>query len=277
MYRRQKGFTLIELLVVIAIIAILAAILFPVFAKAREAARQTSCLSNMKQLGTALLMYMNENDMTLPCAYYEYAQSNGANDGGLWSGRWGTTAADLPALEFGSIRTQLNPYVKSNAMWKCPSDSTCSPQWPPKADGKLITSYPIRLWFGTNTTPGYGLVTSASAGYSFAESFFKDTSRVFAFHEQVPFHDFRDDPANPGPIGYGWFPDVKVNLAFLDGHAKSTPVSKAYFHWNYWGLPAGWDPGHPRMGDMDHLNIGYGYPPFVAANPGDERLLDSDP
>src|ERR1700753_2397885 len=65
----RSGFTLIELLVVIAIIAILAAILFPVFAQAREKARQTTCVSNMKQIGLAVLMYANDYDEQLPWGY----------------------------------------------------------------------------------------------------------------------------------------------------------------------------------------------------------------
>ncbi len=67
--RSRAGFTLIELLVVIAIIAVLAAILFPVFAQAREKARQTACLSNLKQMGTAVMMYSLDYDETLPLGY----------------------------------------------------------------------------------------------------------------------------------------------------------------------------------------------------------------
>src|SRR5437762_11676423 len=63
--RRKSGFTLIELLVVIAIIAILAAILFPVFAQAREKARGIACMNNMKQIGTAISLYVGDNDDTL--------------------------------------------------------------------------------------------------------------------------------------------------------------------------------------------------------------------
>ena len=65
-FSASRGFTLIELLVVIAIIAILAAILFPVFAQAREAARKTQCLSNTKQIGTAYMMYLQDFDETFP-------------------------------------------------------------------------------------------------------------------------------------------------------------------------------------------------------------------
>ena len=123
----NRGFTLIELLVVIAIIAILAAILFPVFAKAREKARQIACISNTKQLGLAFLQYVQDNDEALP-------QSGGNTTGiaacaGVPSASWvmtesidGTTSScassKLPVPN-GSLYT----YVKSTQVYKCPSDS----------------------------------------------------------------------------------------------------------------------------------------------------------
>ncbi|MCC2670672.1 MAG: prepilin-type N-terminal cleavage/methylation domain [Armatimonadetes bacterium] len=104
MYRaRPRGFTLIELLVVIAIIAILAAILFPVFAKAREAARKTSCSSNLRQMGTALLMYTQDYDETYP------------------NRRFGT-AARPNGDDVYSWRTVLQPYIKNNQLFTCPSN-----------------------------------------------------------------------------------------------------------------------------------------------------------
>src|SRR5579871_6111928 len=84
---KRGGFTLIELLVVIAIIAILAAILFPVFAQARESARTISCASNIRQIGVAILMYVQDNDERFPI--YNYGRPNGDPQKGKPNQPWG--------------------------------------------------------------------------------------------------------------------------------------------------------------------------------------------
>ncbi|MEI6431207.1 MAG: DUF1559 domain-containing protein, partial [bacterium] len=104
MNRVQRAFTLIELLVVIAIIAILAAILFPVFAQAREKARQSTCLSNMKQLGLGIMMYVQDYDELFP--------------------RFRTTAAEQTPLSrtnriYGPLM-MAQPYIKNIDLYKCP-------------------------------------------------------------------------------------------------------------------------------------------------------------
>jgi prepilin-type N-terminal cleavage/methylation domain-containing protein/prepilin-type processing-associated H-X9-DG protein len=102
----KRTFTLIELLVVIAIIAILAAILFPVFARAREQARKSACLSNLKQISTATLLYAQDYDETFPNA------------------NWIGPEAFPPNWYFGeSAKTLLQPYVKNQRVFVCPSDT----------------------------------------------------------------------------------------------------------------------------------------------------------
>src|SRR5205809_1822128 len=100
---RKSGFTLIELLVVIAVIAIIAAILFPVFAQARERARMSACASNMKQIGTALMMYTQDYDETFPCIRFHE-----------WSAEKG---------KFCYVwKNALRPYLKSLDVFGCPSN-----------------------------------------------------------------------------------------------------------------------------------------------------------
>ncbi len=105
--RARRGFTLIELLVVIAIIAILASILFPVFAQAREQARKTSCTSNMRQIGMALMQYVQDYDETFPTQHANNWPTGGA------TGSWLNSLPNWEGL--------LYPYFKNWQMLRCPS------------------------------------------------------------------------------------------------------------------------------------------------------------
>jgi prepilin-type N-terminal cleavage/methylation domain-containing protein len=121
--RKNRGFTLIELLVVIAIIAILAAILFPVFARAREAARKATCLSNLKQIALAAIMYAQDYDEVLPACV-----ANGFGTGAhaivpANSGIDRATAESggLGSKDYWQLVDVLTPYVKSVDLFQCPT------------------------------------------------------------------------------------------------------------------------------------------------------------
>lgn len=116
---KRHAFTLIELLVVIAIIAILAAILFPVFAQAREKARMVSCLSNMRQIGTGLRMYAQDYDETYMNLIYGWSNNPGID---LWGG-W-------------NWRNAIQPYIKNKGVFACPSNPSSRATGP----GRLPTT-----------------------------------------------------------------------------------------------------------------------------------------
>jgi len=115
MKANKRGFTLIELLVVIAIISILAAILFPVFAKVRENARRAACQSNLRQIGVAMIQYEQDSDELIP----DRRDLKGPTDYRNWSPATAWPATSDPRCGWAAV--VLNPYLRSSGIWTCPS------------------------------------------------------------------------------------------------------------------------------------------------------------
>ncbi|MFO8082296.1 MAG: prepilin-type N-terminal cleavage/methylation domain-containing protein [Armatimonadota bacterium] len=196
MYRRN-GFTLIELLVVIAIIAILAAILFPVFARAREKARQSSCLSNVKQINTGIMMYTQDYDEMLPKARFWYTGSN------------------RPYLYTRAVK----PYVANEQIFICPSDS----------DGRYVEGWgssPHRSelsygfnWDNNNSNaklgdieyPAQTILIADARGYMWSPTYDPIVSDTSDYRIRARHND-------------------QANLGFVDGHAKSLAANAIEGH-----------------------------------------------
>ena len=191
---KKAGFTLIELLVVIAIIAILAAILFPVFARAREKARQSSCLSNEKQLALGIMMYAQDYDECLPIA---------------WAGNnyWNH---DIDTIWTISVQ----PYVKNTGIFDCPSSL-------------------LGTWAFTAGRMN-GQISHCSYGYNCAWMNGTPMAKIIRPASKVLIGDaWGQDPRLSPTNGNGgchndWAPSYGgnfwhndgANLAFADGHAK---------------------------------------------------------
>jgi len=195
----RKGFTLIELLVVIAIIAILAAILFPVFAKAREKARQSSCLSNVKQIGLAMMQYAQDYDeRTVLAAMY-------------WS-----------APNYYTWMYLMQPYVKNSQIFTCPSSSATG--WNGSLNTTQVTGYGL---FRVLSGAALGNIQSPASCILIG-----DAGRLNPFPTGNPYYliDWNEDQSDngvpPNPLH-----NDGANLGFCDGHAKWLAKSK-YGNWD---------------------------------------------
>jgi prepilin-type N-terminal cleavage/methylation domain-containing protein/prepilin-type processing-associated H-X9-DG protein len=241
MRRTQRGFTLIELLVVIAIIAILAAILFPVFAQAREKARGASCISNLKQIALALKMYAQDYDER-----YFASGSLPPEGDDAWAAGRRPDGQNLVRLMGGGLNWFTRPYVKNDQLFRCPSD-TGENYW-----GRNSTGWPWNnaVWWGRPTSYMYRHIFDCGGPdehnrifASPAPTYWQGTPdamlglpaqqiqvfEIAAFHiEKLPLYGGVHPTANPVRP-----PDLRTfNAAFADGHVKVFRLNYLQPAWN---------------------------------------------
>ena len=237
----KKGFTLIELLVVIAIIAILAAILFPVFAQAREKARQTSCLSNCKQIGTALQLYVDDYDETLPCLTFQgiYRDTtNGYGDnqvGGVFRALFGNAQWSYRTWTWMDA---VAPYVKNGSCFHCPSTSPATYKY--GGNTLIVTSYGYNPYLtnpiGTSWADANFMKSSSALSLSSIKStagivFCCDTA-VYKAADTSTRGWLQGTPGTCYGLAYENIPGCAnrhnggINFTFCDGHAKYYKVNQ---------------------------------------------------
>jgi len=204
---KPRAFTLIELLVVIAIIAILAAILFPVFAQARDTARKAACQSNLKQMGTAWMMYAQDYDET--------ANAN------TWNGGPGV---DWNNQIFGE---RLQPYIKNYGVLRCPSDAfpwsanDMQDRWPNGPFKALIGSYAMTSWgawkLSAIAAPAeFFLIWDASNGGGQGNNIWIGAETVTGAFQWGRRY------------GYSARHQNQVNMLFADGHVKTLRCAQVF-------------------------------------------------
>lgn len=249
--KHSRGFTLIELLVVIAIIAILAAILFPVFAQAREKARETTCISNMRQIGLGVRMYVQDYDETMPI-FYAYNTKDPIS---------GVSAKAGEPLHMG-VEVLILPYIKNTQIFRCPNDLGS----PTLADADLgcpgrstyQACYGSSYRFNRGSFSTVANVSHQNNGLYLTSAQVSDASFVTPAETRM----MRDEMLPWfGIMGkYGYFPDYYQqwhprggSTVFADGHAKFT-VSSGQFDQQIVCAAGGRsgepDPGAPANGNL---------------------------
>lgn len=238
----KRGFTLIELLVVIAIIAILAAILFPVFARAREAARKTQCTSNLKQMATGMLMYAQDYDDKFPAGKSNC--SHGPFDSWEQSGN-GVDDFHMQSMWYA---VKIQPYIKNVGVFKCPSSPDNN----------------FKDWFSGGAAPtalramGFKSIDyewkladalAARCGYTMA-SYDKPVNQAMLLE------NWNTRGPHDGETFDSTDKRSSLNVAFVDGHVKFMRNSQHWYsrcgqgsvdlHWrmNPNGYAGGWDPSN---------------------------------
>jgi len=224
--KRKSGFTLIELLVVIAIIAILAAILFPVFAGVRERAKSVSCISNLNQIGKAMMIYQQQYDGVLFASGMLPQSPATAPDG-----------QNLVRMVGGGLWYFLNPTIKSDQVFLCPSDDKQN-YW-----GRSSTGWPYSgtVWWGHPTSYMFRHVwdCAANGGSNMQvgtnESIVGRPSSLVSVFEMAAFHEEKL-PLYGGvhPTATPIIPPISrtVNALWGDGHTKTFKLDNGNPSWN---------------------------------------------
>ena len=219
MRQNRGGFTLVELLIVVAIIALLAALLFPVFAKIRERGRQTVCLSNLRQLGLATALYAQDSDDRYPY---------GGDPGDLQTNGWQFSESGKywPAIQQMQANHQTLPHVMSNyvrdrEIWHCPSDNGFDMTG--QHEDIPLNAYPSAFQaFGMS----YGYTTQlALEGQTIT------SVRAWSLNPPYSEHNPADVPLFYDLVGH-WHggaaqSEERLNFVMLDGHAVSVSRARA--------------------------------------------------
>jgi len=230
----KRAFTLIELLVVIAIIAILAAILFPVFAQAREKARQTVCVSNGRQIGLALNMYVQDYDERFPPADYGATVTSPPFTQFAWySGSGGSVFYPPCCFDL------LQPYEKNTQLHRCPSDGTGIPaKLPLGVNGAGQPLQPLsyalnRYFFYDATTWGF----NPAAGWALA-SIPSPANRIFVTESAST---LGRELIGPGNLNLA----VNGQPQLFNRHSGGGVYLYADGHAKWHKMPVSWDPAVP--------------------------------